>query len=301
MLVFLLVIGVVVLLAFFPTIRCAVSHPISVSIYGIKDVWNYIWHKEANFCGTGELVAYTGLFGKGKTLSAVHRVTSAYKAYNGKKVWCPRRKKIVTQRVHVISNVSLNIPYEDFISLEQIVLDAERKQAYDDEHDTLTVTLVLGDEFSVQMNSRNFKTNIDPLFLNTILTCRHYYISLYYTAQRFGHVDALLRQVTSYAVECDKLWRFQRLRYFDAWDLENATNSQLIQPYRKDCWFVKDADYEAYDTLACVGNLKKSMAAGDMMSEDEILKLQQNTQDSNMDGVARPSRRFFRNRQRQKK
>ena len=51
------------------------------------------------------------------------------------------------------------------------------------------------------------------------MTCRHHYISLYYTAQRFGHVDALLRQVTSY---CDKLWRFQRLKYYDAWELENA-------------------------------------------------------------------------------
>ncbi len=290
-----------VIMIVYPTVRCAALHPISLTIYGAKDVWHYIRHHEANFCGTGELVAYTGLFGKGKTLSAVHRVVSTYHAYNGKKVWCPRRKKVVTQRVHVISNVSLDIPYEEFISLEQIVLDAERKQAYDDEHNTLTVTLVLGDEFSVQMNSRNFKTNIDPLFLNTILTCRHYYISLYYTAQRFGHVDALLRQVTSYVVECDKLWRFQRLKLFDAWEMENATSSQLLQPFKKDCWFVRDKDYNAYNTLACVGNLKKSMAAGDMMSEDEILKLQQNTQDTNMDGVAHPSRRWFRNRQRANK
>ena len=190
---------------------------------------------------------------KGKTLSVVHRVVSAYHHYDGKPVWCPRRKRMVTQRVKVISNVSLAIPYEDFVSLEQVVLDAERKQVYDDEHDTLTVTLVLGDEFSVQMNSRNFKTNIDPLFLNTILTCRHYYISLYYTAQRFGHVDALLRQVTSYVVECDKLWRFQRLKVFDAWELENATNTQLLRPLTRGCWFVRNRDYEAYNTLACVG------------------------------------------------
>lgn len=291
-----LLIACAVLLVMFPTLRCAATHPVSLTIYGVKDVYRYIRHRQGNFCGTGELVAYTGLFGKGKTLSAVHRVVSAYKHYDGKPVWCPRRKKIVTQRVHVISNVSLDIPYEDFVSLEQIVLDAERKQEYDDAHDTLTVTLVLGDEFSVQMNSRNFKTNIDPLFLNTILTCRHYYISLYYTAQRFGHVDALLRQVTSYAVECDKLWRFQRLRYFDAWDLENASSTQLVQPFRKACWFVRDRDYEAYNTLACVGNLTHAMKAGEMMSEEDILKLQQNTQDSNMDSVARPSRRWLRNR-----
>ena len=255
----------------FPTLRCAVSHPVLLSWYGFRDIYYYFSRKTYNFCGTGELVAYTGLFGKGKTLSAVHRVVSAYQQYNGKKVWCPRRKKIVTQRVKIISNVSLQIPYEDFVSLEQIVSDAHSKQAYDDEHDTLTVTLVLGDEFSVQMNSRNFKTNIDPLFLNAILTCRHYYISLYYTAQRFGHVDALLRQVTSYVTECDKLWRFQRLSRFDAWELENAANAQLIRPFSRSCWFVRDKDYQAYDTLACVGNLEHAMKSGGMISEEEIL------------------------------
>ncbi len=282
----------------FPTFRCALFHPIKLVVNGVRDLIRYYAHKEYNLCATGELVAYTGLFGKGKTLSAVHRVVTAYHRYNGKKVWCRRRKKFVTQRVQVISNVSLSIPYENFISLEQVVLAAERKRAYDDEHDTLTVTLVLGDEFSVQMNSRNFKTNIDPLLLNTVLTCRHHYISLYYTAQRFGHVDALLRQVTSYVVECNKLWRFQRYASYDAWDLENATNSQMISPKGRGCWFVTNADYDAYDTLACVGNLTKAMKEGDMMTEAEILALQQNTQQSNMDAVSKPSRKW---RRRQKK
>lgn len=299
MLIVLIALGV--LLAVFPTLRCALVHPVLTAGYACRDLFLYIRRKQYNLYATGELVAYTGLFGRGKTLSAVHRVVSAYRQYDGKPVWCPRRKRVVTQRVKVISNVALAIPYEDFVSLEQVVLAAEHNRAYDDGHDTLTVTLVLGDEFSVQMNSRNFKTNIDPLFLNTILTCRHYYISLYYTAQRFGHVDALLRQVTSYVVECDKLWRFQRLNRFDAWDLENAANTQMVAPLARSCWFVRDKDYAAYDTLACVGNLKKSMKDGDMMTEDEILKLQQNTQQTNMDGVQRPSRRWLRNRKRQQK
>lgn len=295
-----LVLGLAVLLLMaFPTLRCAVTHPLKLVRNGAVDLWHYYRRKEYNLYGTGELVAYTGLFGKGKTLSAVHRVVSAYKRYDGKKVWCPRRKRLVTQRVKVISNVALSIPYEAFESLEQIVYAAEHNRAADDENNTLTVTLVLGDEFSVQMNSRNFKTNIDPLFLNTILTCRHYYISLYYTAQRFGHVDALLRQVTSYVIDCDKLWRFQRLKKYDAWDLENATSTQLVKPLGCSCWFVTNADYNAYDTLACVGNLKKSFKAGDMISEEEILKLQQNTAAANMDAVGKPSKRWLK-RQRKK-
>lgn len=298
MVVILAIIAVIVLVLC-PTIRCAVFHLPQVVIWGAIDLWYYIKWKEYNLCKTGELVAYTGLFGKGKTLSAVHRVVSAYHQYNGKPVWCKRRKKFVTQRVKVISNVALSIPYEDFVNLEQVVLAAERKDSYDDEHDTLTITLVLGDEFSVQMNSRSFKTNIDPLLLNTILTCRHHYISLYYTAQRFGHVDALLRQVTSYVVECDKLWRFQRYALYDAWDLENATNTQLIAPMGRGCWFVTNDDYNAYNTLACVGNLTKAMKEGDMMSEAEILALQQNTSQANMDGVVKPSRKWQRRRKKE--
>lgn len=294
-LLFLILLGVA--LVCFPTLRCALCHPVSTVVCGATDLYRYIRRKAWNMCATGELVAYVGLFGRGKTLSAVHRVVSAYHQYDGIPVWCPRRKKFVTQRVKVLSNVALNIPYESLVSLEQVVKCAEQNREVDDENDTLTVTLVLGDEFSVQMNSRNFKTNIDPLFLNTLLTCRHYHISLFYTSQRFGHVDALLRQVTSYVVDCNKLWRFQRQNFYDAWEMENATNTMLLTPFRRGCWFVKDTDYAAYDTLACVGNLKKSIDEGDMMSEEEILALQQN-QPTNMDGIAKPSRRWL---QRQKK
>lgn len=218
-----------------------------------------------------------------------------YEQYDGQMIWDKDRAMWVEQRVKVLSNVALSIPYEDFVSLQQVVYCAEKNGQYDKEHDTLTVTLVLGDEFSVQMNSRNFKSNIDPLFLNTLLTCRHYHISMYYTAQRFGHVDALLRQVTSCVVDCDKLWRFQRQNLYDAWEMENATNTQLLTPLTRRCWFVTNRDYAAYDTLACVGNLQKSFKEGDMLSEEEILSLRRNEQQANMDGVVKPSRKWRRN------
>lgn len=278
----------------FPTLRCAFFHPVKMFRYAPVDLLKYFRYERWNECQTGELVAYVGLFGKGKTLSAVHKVVSMYNQYNGKRVYDKDRRKWVEQRVKVLSNVALQIPYDDFVSLQQVVHCAEKNGEYDTAHDTLTVTLVLGDEFSVQMNSRNFKSNIDPLFLNTLLTCRHYHISLYYTAQRFGHVDALLRQVTSYVVDCDKLWRFQRQRLYDAWEMENATNPALLTPIAKKCWFVTDKDYAAYNTLACVGNLQKSFKEGDMMTEEEILSLRRNDQQSNMEGVVKPSRRWRR-------
>lgn len=298
--ILILLIAVGFLLVFSPVVRCAAAHPVKTMFNGCKDVVLYVRQKRYNLCHTGELLAYVGLFGKGKTLSVVHRVVGDYWRYHDKPVWCSRRKRFVTQKVKVLSNVSLQIPYEQLVSLEQIIRCAEQNAKLDDENDTLTVTLVLGDEFSVQMNSRNFKSNIDPLFLNTLLTCRHYHISLFYTAQRFGHVDALLRQVTSAVIDCNKLWRFQRQNVYDAWDMENATNSALVAPIARRCWFVTDDDYHAYDTLACVGQLKKAVSAGDMMLPEEILALQCN-QGTNMEGVSRPSRRFFRTKKKQLK
>lgn len=298
-----LVIGAVALIfcyvRFIP-FRVAVSHPLLTVYYAVVDGIDYIRRKKWNVCPTGNLIAYTALFGKGKTLSVVHYVCGLYYKYNGLRIWDKDRKKYVMQKIHVISNVDLNIPYERFVSLEQIVRVAEKFHEIDLQNDTLTVTLVLGDEFSVQMNSREFKKNIDPLFLNTLLTCRHHHISLIYDAQRFNHVDALLRQVTSYVVECNKIWRFMVQIQYDAYELENAANPSLIMPVVRFGWFVRNEDYEAYDTLACVGNLKKSVESGDMMTEQEILGLQCN-QSPNMDAVMSPSKKYVKSIRKRRK
>lgn len=290
------VIAVVVFLFFyfrFIPFRLVVKHPFSTVYYGARDLYERIIHHTANNCPTGKILAYTALFGGGKTLSVVHYVTSLFYRYDGLKVWDRDRKKFVTQRIHVISNVSLKIPYERFVSLAQIVRVAEKFHAFDLKNDTLTVTVVLGDEFSVQLNSREFKKNIDPLFLNTLLTCRHHHILMVYDAQRFGHVDALLRQVTLAVIECKKVWRFMLQYEYDAFEMENAVNPLLLTPRFRSGWFIRDRDYNAYDTLACVGNLKKSFDKGDMLSEREIIELQCN-QPVNMDAVSAPNKRYVR-------
>jgi hypothetical protein len=285
-----ILIAVIFLLVCFPLLRCLIISIHRVLYYAPIDAVLYILHREQNRLKTGELVAINGLFGMGKTLTAVHIIAMSYKKYDGKMVWCPERKKLVTQRVKIISNVALLIPYEKFVSLSQIVYCAENNYKEDMENDTLTVTLVLGDEFSVQLNSRSFKTNIDPLFLNTLLTCRHYHLSIYYTSQRFNQVDALLRQVTSYAIECHKTWRFQGVDYYDAWQLESSTSPDMIKPYRRKYWFVDNKDYEMYNTLATVINLSKSCKDGDMMTSEQILALQCNN--PNMENVMSPSKKY---------
>lgn len=292
-----IVIGLILLFCFSVVFRTIVCNPISTVKYSIVDFMKYLKYKQWRDLKSGFIICFVGLFGKGKTLASVHYVLTQYKKYNDKKVFDFNRKKWVTQKVLVLSNVDLSIPFVKFTGLQQIIDISKKMRDIDEKNDTLTITLVLGDEFSVQLNSRQFKTNIDPLFLNTLLTCRHHHISIIYNAQRFGHVDALLRQVTSYVVDCNKVWRIMVHAKYDAWDLENATSPSMCKPLLRYGWFIRKKDFEAYDTLACVDNLIKSSESGDMLSEDEILTLQNNI-GSDMDVVKHTSRRYKRNMKR---
>ncbi len=298
--IYLYIIGFILLLVVCVPFRIGVCHPISVVKYGVLDFYEYVRYRQWNVLRTGKLIAYAGLFGKGKTLSAVHDVVQAYNWFNNKLIFDFRRMKWVRQRVFVLSNVDLAIPFESFTGLAQVVQLANTMPDYDDEHDTSTCILVLGDEFSVQLNSRSFKSNIDPLFLNTLLTCRHHRISIFYTTQRFSHVDALLRQVTSYVITCNKQWRFMVHEQYDAYQLEKATDTSLVKPMRRFGWFVHNKDYNAYDTLACVGNLTKSCTEGDMLSEEEILaRIADNG--VQMEGVTTPSRKYIKSSKKRSK
>ena len=53
--VLVVLIALIVVLAFFPTIRCAVLHPFALAWYGVKDMYYYFRRLRFNLCGTGEL------------------------------------------------------------------------------------------------------------------------------------------------------------------------------------------------------------------------------------------------------
>lgn len=269
----LLGLGILFILLIFPKLRCYLLNlPVSFP-YTLRDLFLYVLRKKWRIATSGELNVYCGLFGQGKTLSAVHATTQYYNRYHNKKVYDENRHKYVMQQVIVLSNIHLNnIPYIEFKSLHQMCELMHQNIEYDSQHDTLTYLWVLGDEFSVQMNSRNFKSNLDPLTLNSILTCRHYRTSMVLTSQRFNHMDALLRQVTQYVYQCSKTWRLQGITKYDAFSIENASNPDIIKPIIKNAWFVRNRDYKAYDTLACVDNLEHSALIGDTLSSAEILQ-----------------------------
>ena len=269
--IWIILIAIIILMLFSVFIRTIILNPHLTLYYLPIDIFHYFKHRLFDQMETGKLICYTALFGGGKTLSCVHYVNRLYDRYNNKRIYDSSRKKWVVQKVHIISNVDINRPYEKFYSLAQVVRAAEKFKEFDDLHNTRTCTIVLGDEFSVQMNSRSFKTNIDPLFLNTLLTCRHHHIMLVYNAQRFQHVDKLLRDVTTYVVECKKIWRVCIQKTYDAFVLENCTDPTSIKPEARRGWFIQNKDFNAYDTLACVGNLIKAVNMNDMESEIEII------------------------------
>lgn len=139
----------------------------------------------------------------------------------------------------------------------------------------------------------DLKTNIDPVFLNTLITCRHYHINLIYSRQAFNLVDALLRTVTQTCIWVNKEWRFLVEHLYDAHQMEYATNPNLLRPIRRTGFFITNKDYNAYDTLATVNELKKKVDNKDMMTEEEILQLRGEI-NPNMEGVLAPSRKYKR-------
>lgn len=291
--IWLVVLAVVLLCIFSLNFRLVLFNLPLVIYNGCIDMYKYIRYKEKNICPTGFFKIYVGLFGKGKTLSAVKEIVDLYNQYNGKKVWCRERKKFVTQRVVILSNVKLNnIPYRNLENLGQFVDYAKKMHEYDMENDTLTIVLGFIDEMGAELNSRNFKSNINASVLNTFLCCRHYHMGIIGTAQRFNHVDALIRQVTQTVVMCDKLWRLQRQYVYDAWELENASSADDIKPLYKTGFFVCNKHYNAYDTMAVVEKLEKDWKDGQMFSDEEILNLQNNNS-INIDVDTKPKKSLF--------
>jgi len=254
--------------------RLAVLHPFATVYYGVTDFVQYIIRKKWRLLDGGILNCYGAHFGGGKTLSMAHFITRLYEKKNNQKVWDRGRKKFVTQKIHIVANFDLKlVPYEKLESLSQVLACAKYNKQIDEENDTRTVTMVLIDEASVQLNSRNFKSNIDANFLNTLLTCRHYHISLWYSSQKFKLTDALMRSVTQRYIECHKVWRFMCLNEYNADEIEYASDPTLVKPLKRTGFFVKNKDYASYDTLACVEALEKSAREGDMMNEKEILEM----------------------------
>lgn len=252
----------------------------------IPDTYRYIRYRRWRECPSyGRIIAYTGLFGQGKTKECVRFITNQYYKYNGLMVYDDQARKWVQQNIVVYSNVELTIPFVHLDSLQQLV-DCQNTPYG-------TVNLFLIDEASVVFNSREFKSNFSTPALNTILTSRHHKIGIFLTSQRFGHMDALLRQVTSQVFECRyfKPLRIQQIKVFDAWEAENCSNLLLIKPLRILYHYTSNRDYANYDTYAMVGSISKKIGDGDFVSDDQVIS-RRAAGDSDLRSVSRPRRKL---------
>lgn len=284
-----------------PFVRQLMLHPLKTIYYAFKDTYFYFKHKAYNNCPTGHLVCYFAHFGGGKTLSATEYITRLYRRYNNKSVYDRARKKMVTQKIEILSNAEfVGVPYSPLKALRDITARATHNREIDEENDTLTVTIILIDEASSELNSREYKNNFDMDTLNTLITCRHYHLNLYYTSQKFKLADALLRSVTQECVLCRKVWRVMIKTGYDADQLEVAGDALLVKPKYRKAFFITDEIFNGYDTLATVDKLKKGAEMGKMLTAKEILELRGNNA-PDADSISHPSRRLRRMRKAGKK
>lgn len=286
----------VLLFIFCQTFRQIVLHPFKTLFYVVKDIILYVLRRRWRECPTGDLICYFAHFGGGKTLSATQHISYLYRKYNNKRVYDRSRKKMVIQKVEVLSNVQFkSIPCVPLNALNDITARATYNHDIDLANNTLTVTLILIDEASAVLNSRDYKINFDADTVNTLVTSRHYHLNLYYTTQKFKLTDALMRSVTQQCILCRKIWRIMIKTGYNADQLEIAGDALLVKPLYRKSFFITDKVYNAYDTLAVVDKLKKGAEMGQMLSAQEILALRGNAV-LDVDSVSSPSRRLRRMR-----
>lgn len=145
-----------------------------------------------------------------------------------------------------------DIPYPDYLQY----IKRWKYQGY----------VVLIDEIEDVLSHRNY-ANFPLQLLNVLTQQRKKHVYIVCSAQRFFMVDKLFRAIITHVIDCRKLWRFQGLRFYDAWDYENAMNPQLVKCQRVKWWFVHNKDFNTYDTSQMIS---ESMSA-DFISNDEKL------------------------------
>lgn len=304
----------------FPFIRAVLFNLHNIGIYSVYDIYTYFRYQKWKLFNHYGIDMFVGMFGHGKTLSMTHRARQLYKKYGN--------------TILFVSNYKLiGIPYVPLINFNQLLELGEEQEEYysddeiergvlpdwyyddngivkeeyvfgftDDDGNFLGTkvkrwkyqgTVVLIDEIEDVLSHRNYASF--PLqLLNTLTQQRKKHIYIMCSAQRFFMVDKIFRSITTNVIDCNKYWRFQNMRYYDAWDYENAMNVQLIKCLSSFWWFVKNKDFDTYDTEQMIS---KTMSE-DFISNDEKLARLGLDNVVNDKAVSKPSRRLKKDRKR---
>lgn len=218
----------------------------------VIDTWNYYKNKEwLIFKGFG-LHIYVGMFGTGKTSSMVHDAFVIACRYS---------------QVKILTNMKL----QNFPRHTKIIPLIHYRQISDCEPNTL----ILIDEISSIFNSRNWKNEGVPApLLSTLLQVRKENKMLYATAQRFGHVDALFRQITFTVRECSCWYeRWNWVSIFDGYDYENSNAMKMAVEQERYSFIQSNFVRSLYDTKELIEKMKKE----EYLPDSEILEKQGST------------------------
>lgn len=154
-------------------------------------------------------------------------------------------------------------------------------------------TVVLIDEIEDLLSHRSYASF--PLqMLNCLTQQRKAGIYIMCSAQRFFMVDKIFRSITTWVVDCNKIWRLQHMESYDAWDYENAMNAQLVKRYRNKWKFVSDKDFASYDTTQMI---TEDMTKDFISNEEQLARVGLDTV-VNADAISKPSRKLKKARKR---
>ncbi len=228
------------------------KHFLKFLVWRVYDI--YLYYRERQweiFDGFG-LHIYVGLFGSGKTSSMVRDAYQIAKQF---------------PQVTILTNMKLlNFPkHTRILKLDHYkqIIEAPAN------------TLILLDEISSIFNSRAWeKEGIPAPLLSMLLQVRKERKMIYATAQRFNHVDALIRQITFSVREC-KCWfgRWNWIRVFDAFEYENSNVMKPAICLDLYSFIQTNKIRKLYDTFEMIEKMKKE----DYMTDKEILERQGTT------------------------
>lgn len=246
-----------------PFFRTLIKNIHFSTFYLFNDIIKYVRFKEWEKFGLYGIDMYINMFGAGKTLSMTHKATELYNHYG--------------DSLRFISNYHLNnIPYIPLINFQQLV------DLGTDDQDDYVGTVVLIDEISTVLSHRNF-ANFPIEMLSMLLQQRKRHIYIMCTAQRFFMVDKIWRSITTNVKDCNKVWRFENIKVYDAWEYEQCINTDLLKYRNNSWWFVRDRDYNAYDTSEMIS---KQSSEDFISNEQAIIRKGLDSMESRIENVS---------------
>ncbi len=218
-------------------------------VYYIWDKFLYFKNKEWRLFNGYGLHIYIGLFGAGKTTAMVKDAYSLACRYKD-------------------MNILTNLQLSNFPKHTKITPLKHYKQIMECEPNTL----ILIDEISSIFNSRDWKKGGIPApLLSHLLQVRKQRKMMFATAQRWKHVDKLIRDITFTVRSCKTICkRWTWTYHFDAIDVEEENSMRPAIPTSLTAFIMTNKVRNLFNTDELIEQLNKS----EYISDEEVLAKQ---------------------------